>query len=353
MVYAFGMTEARARYITARDRPQLAPGRRVNNMRPAKRAPHRQLSAAEAGFPGCETVPMNARQFEHCDRHVEYWDARNGVAWMVREASIEHERPLSRLAVLVHRIAQERDAAMLCCGTTSLHDRDAKGDVRVMEADQAIYLDGKSAQALRSPILVREGQAPDVVLEVDHTTDARRRKLGVYEEWGVPEVWVEVPDAPARSRPKSRRSGLTIHVLDENTDRYREASASEALLGSTAAEIHLALNEGSFSKRTWAAVARVGKAMRAKEGGAVASDAPQAGVVAYANVHDSAEQLAAQAIASERAAVVYAILAKRGIHFAPHFLADASALLEAHDTDRIVEAALACDSAADFLALMA
>ena len=288
---------------------------------------------------------MSAEQFERCDRHIEYWDALEDVAWMVRDVSIEHERPLSRLAVLAHRIAEERGAAMLCCGTTSLHDRDSVGDVQVMEADQAIYLDGVGAQALRSPILVREGQAPDVVLEVDYTTDARRRKLGVYEEWGVPEVWVEVPDAPSRSRPKSRRSGLTIHVLDAKTKRYREAQASEALLGWTAAEIHLALNEGTISERTWAAAARVGQALRLRElrsskavGESTATD-------------DSRERLAAQILA-ERTATVHAILAKRGIDFAPDFLADGGTLA-ASDAERIVEAALVCESAADFLVKLA
>ena len=38
---------------------------------------------------------------------------------------------------------------------------------------------------------------PDVVLEVDNTTDVRRGKLGLYESWGFREVWVEVPDEPA------------------------------------------------------------------------------------------------------------------------------------------------------------
>ena len=42
-----------------------------------------------------------------------------------------------------------------------------------------------------------EDDFPDVVLEVDHTTDVRRAKLGLYEAWGFPEVWVEVPDAGA------------------------------------------------------------------------------------------------------------------------------------------------------------
>ena len=80
-------------------------------------------SAEAAGFLGCEAVPMNAKQFARFDRHVEYWDARREVAWMVRDASVEHERPASRLAVLVHRIAQVRGSAIACCGTVSLHDR--------------------------------------------------------------------------------------------------------------------------------------------------------------------------------------------------------------------------------------
>ena len=235
-------------------------------------APHRQASnggplpaAAEAGFPGCETVPMNAKQFARCDRHIEYWDARRGVAWMVREAYIEHERPLSRMVLLTYRIGQVRGSPIVCCGTTSLHERGQGGDIRVLEADQAIYLDATREQALRSPILVREGEAPDIVLEVDHTTDARRRKLGVYEQWQIPEVWVEVPDAPSQSRPKSRRSGCTLHVLDEKTKRYSEAPASKALPGWTAEEIHLALNEPAVSEQTWATAARVGRAMRRQE----------------------------------------------------------------------------------------
>ena len=42
---------------------------------------------------------------------------------------------------------------------------------------------------------------PDVVLEVDNTTDVRRGKLGLYESWGFPEVWVVVPDEPEPNRP--------------------------------------------------------------------------------------------------------------------------------------------------------
>ena len=43
---------------------------------------------------------------------------------------------------------------------------------------------------------------PDVIVEVDLTTDVRRGKLDIYESWGFPEVWVEVPENRAPSSPK-------------------------------------------------------------------------------------------------------------------------------------------------------
>ena len=36
-------------------------------------------------------------------------------------------------------------------------------------------------------MVVGEHDFPDVVLEVDRTTDVRRWKLGMYESWGFPE----------------------------------------------------------------------------------------------------------------------------------------------------------------------
>ena len=304
----------------------------------------------ESGFPGCEAVPMDAKEFAACDRHIEYWDVRRSQAWMVRETSVEHERPGARLAVLIYRMAQIRGADIECYSTVSLHDRGADGDLRVMEADQTIYMDAARARALRSPVLVRRGEGPDVALEVDHTTDARRRKLGVYEEWAVPEVWIEVPDAPARSRPKSRRSGLTIHALNACTKRYEEAAASGVLPGWTAEEIHLALNEEVVSRPTWAAVERVGRALGEKAGTEPTHDPIQRRQLSTAQAAGRAE-----ATANERAAMARAILTQRGIGTPPAFLADAAArrLLLPHDTERIVTAASQCRSATDFLARLA
>ena len=344
------MTETRRRYLIGADPRQRGNGGEA------------LASGEEWGFPGCETVPMNAKQFADCDRHIECWDARRGLAWMVPEASVECGRPRSRLAVLVYRMAQIRGSAMECCSTASLHDQDADGDVRVMEADQTIYLDAARAQALRSPVLVRQGEMPDVALEVDHTTDTRRRKLGMYEEWGIPEVWIEVPDAPALSRPKGRRSGLAIHALNARTKRYEEATASNVLPGWTTEEIHLALNEAAISPRTWAAVERVGRALGQREGTESIHDPIQRRELLAAQAAASKAGRAAgrkegraEATANERAAVVRTILAQRGIDVPPAFLDNAAPrqLLLSRDRERAVADAFQCRSATDFLARLA
>ena len=104
---------------------------------------------------------------------------------------------------------------------------------------------------------------PNVVLEVDNTTDVRRNKLKRYESWGFPEVWVEVPDEPAPSRPASLRPGLTIYLRDGG---LRPAAASRAFPDWTAEEIHRALNEPELSAATTAVLRRVGRALGATDG---------------------------------------------------------------------------------------
>ena len=106
---------------------------------------------------------------------------------------------------------------------------------------------------------------PDIVLEVDHTTDVYRRKFDLYEEWGFPELWVEVPDAESRSRPKRKVPGLRIHVLGAS-GRFEERASSAAFAGWTAPEIHRALNEETPSAETTATLRRIGRALGEREG---------------------------------------------------------------------------------------
>ena len=81
---------------------------------------------------------------------------------------------------------------------------DAGGERKVlMQTDQILYLHPHLIP-IRAPIVDVDGHTlPDVVLEVDYSTDVRVRKLPLYEAWGFPEVWVDVPDERSPSRPKS------------------------------------------------------------------------------------------------------------------------------------------------------
>ena len=144
-------------------------------------------------------------------------------------------------------------------------ERDEHGRPRqVLVADQTIYLD-RSVWRPRDPaIMLGVDPLPDVIVEVDHTTDVRRNKLPVYEAWGFPEVWVDTPDEPSRNRPRRVRPGLTIYVLDGG--RFRIADESRAFPTWTTGQIHAALNETRLSPRTLADLTRVGRRLGEDEG---------------------------------------------------------------------------------------
>ena len=196
---------------------------------------------------------------------LEYWDTATETAWICDPVSSYHEGPTRRLGRLAGIIAQVRGGSIECFGCTDLTERDAHGEPQfIMQADESVYLHPARARLPRPVLTIGEHDFPDVVLEVDHTTDARQRKLGQYEAWGFPEVWIEVPEAPSASRPRSRRSGLTIHLLEAGG--YRESVASRAFPGWTAVEIHAALNEETLSARTSAVLERVGTVLGEREG---------------------------------------------------------------------------------------
>ena len=170
------------------------------------------------------------------------------------------------LAATLRTIAEVRGSPIKCYGTMDLMLRDSEGEPRgIMQADQSVYLHPlRAVLPGRKAMVIGEHDFPDVVLEVDHTTDARRGKLKLYEAWGFPEVWIQMPDRPSDSRPRSRLPGLTVHVLEAGA--YRVSEASRAFPGWTAAEIHAALDETTPSVDTVAVLERVGAALGAREG---------------------------------------------------------------------------------------
>ena len=212
-------------------------------------------------LPGCESFPMTLREFERSDERLEFWDARRETAWKLRDyVTAHHEHPLTRLAVLAGRIASVRGSPIECLGTVSLIRREATGRLRwVMQPDQVVYLDWARSRPAGRVVRVGEDALPDVVLEVDHTTDVRRWKLKLYQECGFPELWVSVPHETSVRKP-----GLTIHVREG--DGYRVSEESRAFPGWRVEEIHRALTESRLSGKAWHALERVGRAMGAREG---------------------------------------------------------------------------------------
>ena len=226
--------------------------------------------SASREYFGCDAVPMTLGEFDEGDgRRVECWDARTQTAMVLREPSVQHDACASRLVQLIRSIAHVRGSAIFSAGSADLVARSAAGHRElVLQADATIYLHPKRDAPAGPYIEVDSDSLPDVVLEVDYTTDVRRGrggrrgKLDDYAAWRLPEVWVEVPDPPwLRGR---RSSGLTIFLWEG--DRYVEAASSRAFPGWTAAEIHDALNEQEESAETVSALRRVGRALGAAEG---------------------------------------------------------------------------------------
>ena len=307
--------------------------------RPVEAAPGAQPPTA-AEFPGCKPVRLPREDLEDCEMRFEYWDTVSETAWICDPVSSYHEGSTRLLTGLVRLIGQVRGAPVQCLGSTDLTERDAQGEPRlIMQADELVYLHPERARLPRPVLTVGEHDFPDVVLEVDHSTDARRRKLGQYEAWGFPEVWIEVPQARAPSRPRSRRSGLTIHLLEDGA--YREAAASRAFPGWTAAEIHAALNEERFSAQTSAVLERVGTVLGEREG-----TGPDDDPLLGSQRRRSEAKGRARGHAEGRAALVRALLSARGIEVSAVFPGvPGFAELPNH---AIVAAATACVSEADF-----
>ena len=218
-------------------------------------------------FPGCRTVTLKCDEIATYEGRFELWDAATETAWMVREpTSAIHEFPSHRIPALGEVIASVRGSPIACFGSMDLELLDEQGERRrLLQADQSVYLHPESARLPEARgMIVGMHDFPDVVVEVDHTTDVHRGKLWFYEEWGFPEVWVEVPERKSPSRPAGKLPGLTIHVLEGET--YGTARESRAFPGWTANEIHLALNEPVRSAFTSRVLDRVGRALGAREG---------------------------------------------------------------------------------------
>jgi len=310
--------------------------------RAATAPPRAQHEAPPLEFPGCRPVRISRADIEHCERRIEYWDAATEVAMVCDPVSVYHEQPGQMLAGLLNTIAHLRGSPIATFGAADLLQRHADGRWRrILEADQTVYLHPRTTRPEGARIEVGSDTLPDVVLEVDNTTDVRRGKLALYESWGFPEVWVEVPDESSPSRPAGLRPGLTIHLLESG--RFRPAASSRAFPGWTAREIHLALNEREVSYLTMAALRRVGRTL-----GAAAGTGPDDDPL----LREERLQSRAEGRTEARRDAVLQVLKMRGLPVSaafPRRLAE----FRAASTAALVQAALECRDEEHFLQLLA
>ena len=321
----------------ARSRPEVLPAPSSPARGPSGDPRSSPAPYGPEDFPGCESFHLPAAELDRYEGRLELWEARTQTAWRVREpTTIYHERPARRLGRLAERIESLRGSRIESFGSADLARFDAAGNKQLLvQADEALYLHPRRSRVPGPVIDVDNDPLPDVVLEVDHTTDVRKRKLGIYEAWGFPEVWVLVPPE-SRLRPP----GVDIHLF--RSGRYRAAPESEAFPGWRAEEIYLALIEGPLSPRARPALERVARAMGAREG-----TRPEDDPITRSISRQAVERGKEKGRREATAANVLAVLRARGIEVTPA-LAQAQDLFAAHPGDELITAAVACRDEADF-----
>ena len=328
-------------------RPPTHPRRRAEAAPAAASAPTPDPAAPD--LPGCRPIRLKRRDLDTWDGRFEYWDGGTETAWVMRDPTgIPHEHPSQRLAAFCTLIAAARGAPIESFGSTDLELRDERGERhRILQADQCVYVyPGRARIPETGGIVVGMHDLPDVVLEVDHTTDVRRWKLGMYEWWGFPEVWVEVPERWSRSRARGRVPGLTIHVLEGG--RYRESPVSTAFPDWRARAIHEALNEAETTGWTHARLAQVGRALGARDGTGP-DDHHFLRSFRDEGRAEGREQGRIEGQAESRGKLVRQMLVSRGISVSEGFPAGVPHFAEAPEA-ALVQAALACDGEQDFRA---
>jgi len=309
-----------------------------------KRA-RRWLPVSELEFVGCYSFPMTLRQYRERDDdgRVELYDVDSSRAWRVAEGpDTAHENPLARLAGFVTQVAMVRGAPIQMGRGAVLRllgpDRSL---VRTMHPDEVVFFDPARQERIATEYVWGANQEyPDIVLEVDSTTDVRRNKLLVYADWGFPELWVEVPEAPARSR--RRRPGLTIYRLEEG--EYRESAESGAFPGLTAEAAHRVMSEPVPSEETSALASRIGRVLGKRTG-----TGPDDDPLLREQRAESREEGRAEA----RVALAREVLRARGLPVSAAFPSDLPPkdrmALESASPQAVAAASVNAASLADFL----
>ena len=348
-----GALQARGLTARHRARPKAAAA-----PLPPKRAESASSLLSELEFVGCDPVPVNYQQYvwlRESKRRFELWDRRAGTAWELRDGpSAMHEWPIQALHEMMVHIGTVRGVRAPCYGNRGLALLDDDGKrLRVLHPDQSVYLNPPMNYDGHGDIPVKQSGYPDIVMEVDNTTDTRKGKLALYEDMGVPELWIEVPEFwreyPGQKlprRPPGVVPGLTIFLLEGG--KYRRYPASRALLGWKAEDIHAALNDfGELSAQLCATLEELGRRFGARTG-----TGPDDHRLMRSMRQQSRVEGRAEGVAEGQAMAVRAILERRGIALSPEFPMDLPDFADL-PMATLMDAAMTCDSERAFRVALA
>ena len=154
------------------------------------------------------------------ERRLEYWDAATEIAMICEPVSVYHEHPGQRLRELTPLIALTRGSPIETFGSADLLVRDARGaHLRIMQADQTVYLRPRATRPWGPAIEVGSDVLPDVVLEVDNTTDDAAassrhwcRPLECRDEEHLPRLVAYLADSGGSEIATKSRGSATIKV---------------------------------------------------------------------------------------------------------------------------------------------
>lgn len=137
----------------------------------------------------------------------------------------QHEKLTWAAERLVEEAAQALGLEWVNLRTTTFRRRDLR---RGFEPDSCFYIANESLVRGKGRIDLATDPPPDLVIEVD-ITHSSVDKLGVYGEFGVPEVW--------------RYDGERFELLALESARYIEVDRSGALAGVSATDVARLLEE--------------------------------------------------------------------------------------------------------------
>jgi Uma2 family endonuclease len=126
----------------------------------------------------------------------------------IKMLSAGHERPNRTLALLIEVIAEEMNIDIERLGSTTFKRDDL---LKGFEPDSCFYIQNAEAIAGKNSIDIATDPPPDLVIEVDITSDSLD-KFPIFAGVGVPEVWHYDDEM------------VTIYKLEG--DRYMEAEYS-------------------------------------------------------------------------------------------------------------------------------